>query len=232
MVREFSDVRRPPGRGTVVNRFVETRPTTYDRDARTVDAVLSIGAPVARFYGSEVLRITPSAVVLDRVAAGSCLLLDSHDISGIDNALGVVTRAWFDGGSLVGRIRFNDTEQGRNAEGMVARGEISGVSIGYRVLEWEVKDGDGNLIDPEKDRIRYDDDLTFTAVKWELFEVSLVTVPADPAAAVRSLISQSPRKAGPSAVARARAGIDEIMRERGIWTQDELDWLARIRARR
>ena len=64
---------------------------------------------------------------------------------------------------------------------MVSRGEISGISAqGYRVDEWEVKDADGNVIDPN--RLRWDDnsdDLTFTATRWELLEVSLVTIPAD-----------------------------------------------------
>jgi hypothetical protein len=34
--------------------------------------------------------------------------------------------------------------------------------------------------------IRWDDDLTFTAVKWDLHEASLVSVPADPMSRIRS----------------------------------------------
>jgi hypothetical protein len=62
---------------------------------------------------------------------------------------------------------------------MVARREITSLSVGYKVDDWKISDSDGNVIDPEKDRVRWDDDLTFTATRWQLFEVSLVGVPAD-----------------------------------------------------
>ena len=35
--------------------------------------------------------------------------------------------------------------------------------------------------------MRWDDDLTFTATRWALFEASLVGVPADTSASIRSL---------------------------------------------
>jgi hypothetical protein len=59
------------------------------------------------------------------------------------------------------------------------------VSAGYRVLDWEIRNQDGDIIDPARDRIQFDDDLTFTAVRWELLECSPVTVPADNLASVR-----------------------------------------------
>jgi hypothetical protein len=72
---------------------------------------------------------------------------------------------------------------------MVKRGEITGISAGYRVEEWQISDENGDIIDPEKSRLRRDDadDLTYTAVVWELIECSLVTTPADTAATVRSI---------------------------------------------
>jgi phage head maturation protease len=87
----------------------------------------------------------------------------------------------------MGTIAFNDTTEGRKAEGMVARGEIAGISAGYTVREWEITDKSGKVLDPEVQRVNFDDDLTFTATRWELLECSLVSVPADSAAMVRSL---------------------------------------------
>jgi phage head maturation protease len=162
-------------------------PLTYDSHMRTVEAVISIGSPVRRSYGIEVLKISPDAVDLSRLQNGGIPLLDHHQQSGIDAMLGRVTDAWFEGGALIGRIRFNATEEGRKAEGMVARGEISGVSAGYRVDQWLIVDSDGNAIDPEKDRVLWDEELIFTAVRWQLFEASLVGVPADAVAVVRAL---------------------------------------------
>jgi HK97 family phage prohead protease len=180
--------------GTITRRgSVRVKASTYDVDARTVDAVLSKGSPVQREYGTEKLEISPAAVDLGRVRNGTGVpLLDSHNQWGIENALGRVSEAWFEGDALVGRLSFHDTAAGRQAEGMVARGEITGVSAGYKVNRWEVTDDDGNVIDPE--RIRWNDDgqLTFTAKRWELLESSLVTVPADAEALIRSAKNSPP----------------------------------------
>jgi phage head maturation protease len=183
----------PPGfaPGQVQRRFVEefgsSGPISFDRESRSVEAVLSRGSPVQRVYGTEILRISPSAVNLDRVASNSVPLLDSHRQDGINAGLGRIARAWFDGGALLGKLKFNQTPQGEQAMNMVARGEISSLSAGYRTDEWLIRDEDGNEIDPEVDRVRWDADLTFEATKWQLLEASLVLVPADDSASIRSL---------------------------------------------
>jgi phage head maturation protease len=164
-------------------------PSSYDETARTVDAILSAGSPVTRFYGREVLAISEAAVDLGRVHGG-IPVLDSHDQSSITKSLGKISSCWFSdqGGerALAGRISFNATPEGRKAEAMIARREIGGISIGYRVDSWEIADADGRVIDPGN--VRWDDtDLTFTATRWELLECSLVAVPADAMASVRSL---------------------------------------------
>jgi hypothetical protein len=70
---------------------------------------------------------------------------------------------------------------------MVARSEIAGISAGYCVNEWEISDEDGRVIDPDVERIRWDEDgLTFTATRWSLHEASLVTVPANQHSGIRS----------------------------------------------
>lgn len=180
--------------GVIDTRFADVAPASYSKKARTVDAVLSMGSPVKRFYGMEVLRISPQAVDLSRMEQGGIPFLDHHNQGGIDNILGRITETWFKRGALMGRIKFNETEQGRKAEGMVARGEVAGVSAGYRVEDWEITDADGKVIDPDKDRVRWDDDLTFTATRWQLFEASLVGVPADGASMIRSLGSGRDRE--------------------------------------
>lgn len=142
---------------TIEKRFVSNRPSSYNPDKHTVDAVISVGAAVPRFYGTEILRITPDAVDLSRLYGAGIPILDSHQQVGISNSIGRLAAAWFEPGQLLGKISFNDTDEGRKAEGMTARSEIKGISGGYRVSEWEVKDSDGNIVDTEKDRIRWDD---------------------------------------------------------------------------
>jgi phage head maturation protease len=171
--------------GTTFTRVVDLAPSSYDETARTATAVISMGSPVSRFYGTEVLRIHPDAVDTSRVRSGACPVLDSHQQSSIRHALGRVTQTWFEGGAFMGALAFNDTKEGRIAEGMVSRGEISGVSAGYRVEEWEIRDADDRVVDPAY--LRWDDDdLTFEAVRWQLIECSLVACPADAGAGIRS----------------------------------------------
>jgi hypothetical protein len=162
-------------------------PLSYDAKARTVDAILSVGAPVARMYGTEILRIDPASVDLGRVRAGLAPLLDSHQGTSITNVLGRIGKTWFNGGELWGRLIFADTAPAREAEKMVASGMITGTSLGYRVTRWQITSSDGTVIDPEKDHVRWDDDLTYTAIRFEILETSLVAVPADAAALIRKL---------------------------------------------
>lgn len=148
-------------------------PASYNASARTVEAIFSTGARVARWGVFEELAITADAIDLRRVPLGQVRLLDTHDQYSVDSILGVVENARIEGSQLVGRIRFADTEAGRRAEGMVARGEVTGISVGYRVSTWTL-----TSIGDEVEVWRAD--------KWELMEVSLVAVPADPNAFVRT----------------------------------------------
>lgn len=184
-------------------------PITYDQENHTVEAVISMGSPVKRVYGTEVLRIAPDAVDLSRLYEGGIPLLDHHSQAGIDRVLGRITDAWIERGAVMGRIKFAQTEQGRKAEGMVARGELSGISAGYRVDRWQITDADGDVVE-ERD-VRWDDDLTFTATRWQLFEASLVGVPADAVAMVRSMSIGGPIVANVFARMQARQRMHDRM---------------------
>ena len=179
--------RRAPIGGTIERRFADFKTESYDAKARTVEAVLSVGAEVKRFYGTEVLSISPAAVNMERLETCGIPLIDSHQTIGISGVFGRLVRAWFDAGQLMGVLAFDDSDVGRKAEGLVSRGTVRGISIGYRVDEWEVTDDEGSVIDPERERMAWDEEYTFTAKRWELLEVSLVSVPADPNAFVRAV---------------------------------------------
>jgi hypothetical protein len=181
----MTEFRKSPRDGIGI-RFANLTPSSYDAEARTVEVVMSTGAPVERYYGTEVLLIEAGAVNLERLASCGVPVIDSHNIFGIDGVFGNLQRAWFNAGQLLGLLLFDDSEAGRKAEGLVARGMIRAVSIGYRVDEWKITDPDGNIIDPEKERMQWDVKYTFTATRWTLLEVSLVSVPADPDAVVRT----------------------------------------------
>ena len=167
----------------ITTRLLVASPRSFDAEARAIDCTVSTGAAVLRPYGTELLKIAKSAINIDRVNSGICPLLDSHRTATIADALGRVTEAWVERRALMARLSFNRTPEGDAALGMVARGELTGVSAGYRVSEWSVADQDGRIVDPET--TLWDDSLVFTGVKWELLEVSIVSVPADSSSGFR-----------------------------------------------
>lgn len=173
---EAEDVaeRRQPQAGGRGTRSVTLAPGSYNAEARTVEAVLSAGTAVRRYYFTEELEISAEAIDLARVTGGVCPLLDTHNQYQLDGVIGRVISARIDNGQLIGVLQFADTPAGRDVEARVASGELRAISIGYRVTKWQITATDEN------------DHETWRAVAWELLEASLVPVPADPNAVVRS----------------------------------------------
>lgn len=164
---------------TIHNRFLQVAPSSYNADAHTVEVVLSVGARRAFFGILEELAISPEAIDLSRVELGQVPILDTHNQYELDAVLGRLEKAWIVNGQLMGLVRFGETERAKAIEGMVARGEIKGISIGYRVTTWTI--------------VGVENDMEiWQAARWELLEASFVSVPADPQATVRSVSSPQP----------------------------------------
>lgn len=159
------------GRGT---RALAIAPESYDESSRSVEAILSAGTAVRRYYFTEELEISAEAIDLSRVTGGICPLLDTHNQYELNAVLGRITDVRVENGQLIGRLNFSDTDAGRAVEARVAAGELRAISIGYRVTKWSITATDDQ------------DHETWRAVAWELLEASLVPVPADPNAVVRS----------------------------------------------
>lgn len=174
--RDTGTRRAPEGfePGSTITRRSIVRPASYNAEARTVEAVFSTGARVRRFGAYEELDMSAAAVDLSRALAGTVPLLDSHRSDSVDNAIGWVIAARLESGELVGVLQFADTPRGREIEARVAAGELRSISIGYRVDQWTIVTNG----DPDAE--------VWRATRWALLEVSLVAVPADPAAGVRS----------------------------------------------
>ncbi|MBX9885388.1 MAG: Mu-like prophage major head subunit gpT family protein, partial [Novosphingobium sp.] len=132
----------------------------------TVDVVLTTGAPVQRGGHVEVLAIGRENVeVAPRIP-----LLDSHRQTSIADIKGSVSNVRFEPGAIVATLHVSDPA----ALAAIARGDVTGVSVGYRVKKWsEGRDAKTGQ------RVR-------TATLFEIVEASLVAVPADVNATVRS----------------------------------------------
>lgn len=140
-------------------------PETLNLQSGTVDAVISTGAAVQRKGFIEKLAIGVENVTL----APRLPVLDSHRQTSITDIKGQVTGVRFEAGRIIATLKISDS----STLAAIERGDVTGVSIGYRVNQW------GDTADSSGGRVR-------TATKWELIEVSLVPVPADPSALLRS----------------------------------------------
>lgn len=146
-------------------------PSSYNPDARTIEAVVATDTPIERYGVKEILVMSGDAADLGRADDGRMAFLLNHNP---DRPIGTVVKVTMKKGQLIALLRFADTDEGRKAEGQVARGELAQFSIGFSVRDWSQRHSTSGT-----DTVR--------AVDWELYEVSLVTIPADKAAVVRSL---------------------------------------------
>ncbi len=138
----------------------------YDKDTHTVTMAASSSTPVERYYGQEILSHEKGALRTGRLKDGIALLFNHN----MDQHLGKSV-SFTQGDPLHITCRFGGNPLALEKEGDVESGILDGVSIGYMVHEWEITE--------DKNGLR-----TYLAVDWEIYEVSLVTVPADPTVGV------------------------------------------------
>lgn len=165
--------------------------SSVDAALRTVDVVFSTGAAVRRQRWSgwdtvipfdEVLLVSADAVDMTRLNAGAPAL-DSHSYWSTSSQIGVIDRAWLAGGEARATIRFPSKGIDDAADRMFAmvtdgppgQGIIRNVSCGYFVQQVRVEQ-------PQK----AGDVEQRIVEKWQPYEISFVTVPADKGAQVRS----------------------------------------------
>lgn len=196
-------------------RAATIAPATLNRDDGTVDVVLSTGAPVKRAGYVERLAIDPAAVTV----APRLPVLDSHRQGSISDVKGRVENVRFEAGQIVATLRISDPA----ALAAIERGDVTGVSIGYRVTKWH------DSTDATGQRAR-------TATAWELVEASLVAIPADPQALIRSAaLPQNLTTAPDAATIETRTAIRSIATTAGLdaaWADTQIDSGADVTAAR
>lgn len=149
-----------------------------DIDERTIDLSVSSEFGVERAFGMEVLAHSDDAVDLSRLNNKAPLLLD-HDMR---QQIGVVEQAYLDPEArrLRAKVRFGKSGLAREVLEDVKDGVRSNVSIGYRILDLEVR-GAG-------------ESETVLVTSWLPHEVSVVSVPADPSVGFgRSMETEEPK---------------------------------------
>lgn len=162
-------------------RAAAIQPQTLDAEARTVEVVFSTGAPVRRvdwFEGrtyDELLSLEPAHVDLARLNAGAPVL-DTHQQYSLEGVIGVVERAWIEGGEARAVLRIDRGAEVDPIWRKIEDGIVRNVSVGYQVRKMLVEKRDGEI---ERRR----------AVDWLPTEISFVPVGADAGAGTRAASS-------------------------------------------
>lgn len=152
-------------------RAAPLRASSFNADERTFDLILSSGSAFERRdrFGtySEVLDIA-GATWPDVIP----LLADHRQ--DLDNNLGDITAIRTEGGQIVGTARLSKySEKAKRIAAELADGRSFSASVGYAVNAWSETKPAGKR--------------TLTAKSWLIQEASLVSLPADPSAKIRSI---------------------------------------------
>jgi len=141
-------------------------------DERTIEFPFSSEFPVARYFGNEILDHTREAVDLARLNDGAPLLFN-HDPGKV---VGVVERAWIDGKKKRGyvAVKFSRNAFAQEVLADVKDGVLRNVSVGYQIADMEQRGED------------------FVATRWSPYEVSVVSIPADPTVGVGRALDAQP----------------------------------------
>lgn len=136
---------------------------------RTFTLSFSSEEPYVRWFGQEILDHTDGCVDLERLNSIGVLLFNHNR----DEIVGRVERAWTENGRGYAEVTFDDDEESEKIYQKVKSGTLKGVSVGYRVEDWEEvspnkMSQDGRFAGP-----------CSIAKKWAPFEISVVSVPAD-----------------------------------------------------
>jgi len=139
--------------------------TGIDKEKRIVPLAFSSEEPVERWWGREILDHNVKSVSLRRLKRGGALLID-HEMA---NQVGVIEKVWVDEADRKGRalVRFGRSARAEEIFQDVLDEIRTNVSMGYQIEELvleEEKKGDLS---------------TYRATRWEPYEISLVSVPAD-----------------------------------------------------
>lgn len=158
-------------------------PSTFSEESRTVDVTFATDTPVRRYdwlndrYFDEVLTFGPGQMRTERLEAGAPLLDNHSSWGGVRNTLGVVESFSIDGNKARATVRFSKRDEVDGILQDVKDGILRNISVGYRVHKYDKEMRDGEVP-------------VYRAVDWEPYEISLVSIPADPKSGVRSAEGQ------------------------------------------
>jgi HK97 family phage major capsid protein/HK97 family phage prohead protease len=178
---KFSTLTKIAALRNLTGKYQRAELTSFDEvEERTFEFPFSSEYPVARYFGNEILSHESKAADLSRLNDGAPLLFNHNP----DRVIGVVERAYIDGNKRRGyaRVRFSRNSFAQEILSDVKDGVLRNVSFGYSIDKMEER-GSGD----------------FVATAWSPYEISVVSVPADPGVGIgRSLEDDTAASAAPT----------------------------------
>lgn len=172
--------------GKVYNQRKDKNQTTRELAINAIRAVEGEGnerkfilsfsseEPYERWWGTEILDHSDGAVDLTRLNEIGCLLFNHNR----DDVIGKVNKAWIETNRGNAEVEFDSDDESEKIYQKVKSGTLKGVSVGYKIDSWEEvvankTSADGRFTGPCE-----------IARKWTPYEISIVSVPADPTVGV------------------------------------------------
>ena len=145
-----------------------------EKSERTFQLSFSSEEPYERWYGIEILAHSDGCVNLERLSSIGVVLYNHHR----DDVIAKIERVWIEENRGYAEITFDMDDLSEKIYQKVKNGTIKGVSVGYVVNAWEEvsvnkMSADGKFTGP-----------CSIARDWTPFEISIVSVPADPTVGV------------------------------------------------
>lgn len=143
-------------------------------NGRRFELSFSSEEPYDRWWGTEILSHAEGAVNLDRLNSIGVLLFNHNR----DEVIGKIISAEIKDLRGKATVEFDEDEKSEVIFQKVKGGTLKGVSVGYMVEVWEEvaankKSTDGRFTGP-----------CDIATKWTPYEISIVSIPADPTVGV------------------------------------------------
>lgn len=156
-----------------------SREMNLDEENRTVELAFSSSEPVPHWFGHLILDHNESSIRLNRLReTGALLWAHDHRIQ-----IGAVESVSIDSdkngdGKCRAVVKFSESECGEENFQDVKAGIKRSVSFGFLIYSLEAEPGaDGK-------QMEIDGEYVYRSRDWEPFEVSLVSIPADPSVGV------------------------------------------------
>ncbi len=169
-------------------RALQVERAVIDEAARTATLGFASELPYERHWGVEILSISRAAMRQGRLRSGANLLVDhdTRDVVGVIESVEI-------GADKVARavVRFGKSARAAEVWQDVVDGIRRNVSVGYLIHQAQLVE--------TRDGVE-----TYRVTDWEPFEISLVSVPADPTVGVGRALAQDDAPA-PAAITKPAA---------------------------